>query len=122
MGPGNDGPPPETIVGLPRNLGADVRDVMDDKLGGPIMPELFDVKWLQGESLMTRLASFTILCRGFISCFTSKLRSLWSFPCCVYAAASSPQACIKSVMCHLRDVEMGGQTFTKPIQCCQNSG
>jgi hypothetical protein len=44
MGPGNDGPPPETIVGRPRNLGAEVRDVIDDKLGGPIMPELFAVK------------------------------------------------------------------------------
>lgn len=44
MGPGNEGPPPETIVGLPRNLGARVRDVMEDKLGGPIKPELFAVR------------------------------------------------------------------------------
>lgn len=92
IGPGKDGPPPETIVGLPRNLGDEVRDVIDDKLGGPIIPELFAVKWLHGESLMARLASLTVLCRGFMSCFTSKLRSLWSFPCWVYAAASSPQA------------------------------
>jgi hypothetical protein len=93
MGPGNEGPPPETIVRPPpRNLGADVRDVIDDKLGGPIIPELFAVRWLQGESLMARLASLTVLCNGLISCFTSKLRSLWSFPCWVYAAASSPQA------------------------------
>jgi hypothetical protein len=44
MGPGKEGPPPETIVRPPKNLGADVRDVMDDKLGGPIIPELFDVR------------------------------------------------------------------------------
>jgi hypothetical protein len=81
MGPGNEGPPPETIVDRPRNLGAEVRDVMDDKLGGPIIPDVFDVKWLQGESLMARLASLTVRCRGFMSCFTSKLSSLWSLPC-----------------------------------------
>jgi hypothetical protein len=83
IGPGNEGPPPEAIVDLPRNLGAEVRDVIEDKLGGPIMPELFAVKWLHGESLIERLASFTVLCKGLISCFTSKLRSLWSFPCWV---------------------------------------
>lgn len=44
MGPGNEDPPPETIVGLPRNLGAGVRDVIDDRLGGPINPELFAVR------------------------------------------------------------------------------
>jgi hypothetical protein len=44
MGPGNEGPPPETIVRPPINLGADVRDVIDDRLGGPIRPVLFDVK------------------------------------------------------------------------------
>jgi len=92
IGPGNEGPPPETIVGLPRNLGAEVRDVIEDRLGGPIMLEVFAVRWLQGESLMARLASLTVLCKGFISCFTSKLKSLWSFPCWVYAAASAPQA------------------------------
>jgi hypothetical protein len=53
-----------------------VRDVIDERLGGPIIPELFAVRWLQGESLMARLASLTVLCRGFMSCFTSKLRSL----------------------------------------------
>jgi hypothetical protein len=76
IGPGNEGPPPELIVGLPRNLGAEVRDVIDDRLGGPIIPVLFAVKWLQGESLIARLASLTVRCRGFISCFTSKLCSL----------------------------------------------
>jgi hypothetical protein len=44
MGPGNEAPPPETIVRPPINLGADVRDVIDDRLGGPIRPVLFDVK------------------------------------------------------------------------------
>jgi hypothetical protein len=73
IGPGNEGPPPETIVGLPKNRGAVMREVIEDKLGGPIMPELFAVKWLHGESLMARLASLTVLCRGFMSCFTSKL-------------------------------------------------
>lgn len=81
IGPGNEGPPPEDMVGLPKNLGAEVRDVIDDKLGGPIRPELFAVKWLQGESLIARLASLTVRCRGFMSCFTSKLCSLWSLPC-----------------------------------------
>jgi hypothetical protein len=76
IGPGNEGPPPETIVGLPKNRGAVIRDVIDDRLGGPIMPELFAVKWLHGESLIARLASLTVLCRGFMSCFTSKLWSL----------------------------------------------
>ena len=76
IGPGNEGPPPETIVGLAKNLGAEVRDVIDDRLGGPIIPEVFAVRWLQGESLMARLASLTVLCRGLMSCFTSKLRSL----------------------------------------------
>jgi len=92
IGPGKEAPPPETIVGRPRNLGADVRDVIEDRLGGPIMPVLFDVRWLQGESLIARLASLTVLCRGFMSCFTSKLKSLWSLPCCVYAAANAPHA------------------------------
>jgi hypothetical protein len=76
MGPGKEGPPPEAIVDLPRNLGAEVREVIDDKLGGPIMPELFAVRWLHGESLMARLASLTVLCKGLISCFTSKLNNL----------------------------------------------
>lgn len=44
IGPGNEAPPPEDMVGLPKNLGADVRDVIDDRLGGPIRPELFAVK------------------------------------------------------------------------------
>jgi hypothetical protein len=76
IGPGNEGPPPETIVGRPKNLGAEVREVIEERLGGPIIPELFAVKWLQGESLMARVASLTILCSGFMSCFTSKVRSL----------------------------------------------
>lgn len=92
MGPGKDGPPPETIVGLPRYLGAEVRDVIEDRLGGPIIPEVFAVRWLQGESLIARLASLTSRWRGFISCFTSKLSSLWSFPCWVYEPANSIQA------------------------------
>jgi hypothetical protein len=83
IGPGKEGPPPEAIVDRPRNLGAEVREVIEDKLGGPIMPELLAVKWLHGESLMARLASLTVLCKGLISCFTSKLNNLWSFPCWV---------------------------------------
>ena len=89
MGPGSEGPPPETIVGRPWNLGAEVRDVIDDRLG---VLDVFDVRWFQGESLMARVASLTVLCRGFMSCFTSKLSSLWVLPCWVYAAASTPHA------------------------------
>jgi hypothetical protein len=44
IGPGNEVPPPEDMVVLPRNLGAEVRDVIDERLGGPIRPELFAVK------------------------------------------------------------------------------
>lgn len=92
IGPGMEPPPPEILVGRPKNLGAEVRDVIEDRLGGPIIPGAFDVRWLQGESLIARLASLTVLCRGFMSCLTSTLRSLWSLPCWVYAAANAPQA------------------------------
>lgn len=89
MGPGNEGPPPDTIVGRPRYLGAEVRDVIDDRLG---VLDVFDVRWFQGESLMASVASLTVLCRGFMSCLTSKLCSLWSFPCWVYVWANMPHA------------------------------
>jgi hypothetical protein len=93
IGLGKDGPLIEfMVVDLVKKRGAWVRDVMDDKLGGPIDPRLFDVRWDQGESLMARLASLTVLWSGFMSCLTSGLRSLWSFPGPVYAVASSPQA------------------------------
>jgi hypothetical protein len=66
--------------------------VMEDKLGGPIMPMLLAVRCDHGESLMARVASLTVLWSGFISCFTSGLRSLCSLPGPVYSAASSPHA------------------------------
>ena len=94
MGPGKEGPPLEDMVplGLCRNLGGCVRDVNEDKLGGPIKPRLLLVRCDQGLSLMARLASLTVLCNGRINCLTSPLSSLCSLPCCVYAAASSCQA------------------------------
>ena len=80
---GNEGPPLEDIVplGCFMNLGGWVREVIDDKLGGPIKPGLLLVRCDHGLSLIARLASLTVLCKGFMSCFTSKLKSLWSFPC-----------------------------------------
>ena len=93
MGLGKDGALTDVmVVVLDGNRGACVRDVMDDRLGGPIMPMLLDVRCDQGESLMARLASLTVLWSGFISCLTSGLRSLCSLPGPVYSAASSPHA------------------------------
>jgi hypothetical protein len=94
MGPGNEGPPLEDMVplGCFINLGGWVREVMDDRLGGPIRPGLLLVRCDQGLSLIAKLASFTILCSGRISCLISPESSLCSLPCWVYAAASSCQA------------------------------
>lgn len=78
IGPGNDAPPPGVMVpvGLLRYLGGWVRDVKDNKDGGPIKPGLLLVRWDHGLSLMARLASLTVLCRGFMSCLTSPLSNL----------------------------------------------
>lgn len=85
-------------------------------------PKLLEVRWDQGESLMARLASLTVRWRGFMRAFTSGLRSLWSLPCWVYAAASSPHAChISSASCFEKGEGKNG-TLMKPMHCCQNSG
>jgi hypothetical protein len=107
IGPGNEGPPLEDMVplGLLRNLGGCVRDVKEDKLGGPIRPRLLLVRCDHGLSLIARLASLTVLCSGRISCLTSPLRSLCSLPCWVYAAASSCQAWNKTEsVCFSRNI------------------
>lgn len=90
MGPGKDAPPPEDMVGLFKNLGGCVLDVNEDSEDA--RPGLFDVRCDQGESLIARLASLTVLWSGFINCFTSGLRRPMFRPCPVLAAASSPHA------------------------------
>lgn len=93
MGFGKDGAPPAVIVGLFKNFGGCVRDVKDgSEEGGPITPGLFDVRWDQGESLIARLASLTVLWSGFINCFTSGLRSPMFRPSVVLVDANSPHA------------------------------
>jgi hypothetical protein len=85
IGPGKEGPPLDDMVplGLLRYLGGWVRDVKDDRLGGPIKPGLLLVRCDQGLSLMARLASLTVLCSGRMSCLTSLLSNLCSLPCSV---------------------------------------
>lgn len=90
IGPGSGSPVPELMVDLLKNLGGWDRDVKDDS--EDIIPGLFDVRCDQGESLMARLASLTVLCKGFINCLTSGLRRPMFRPCAVLAVARSPQA------------------------------
>ena len=90
IGPGSDSPVPELMVDLLRNLGGWVLDVNEES--EDMTPGLFDVRCDQGESLMARLASLTVLCSGFINCFTSGLRRPIFRPWAVLACARSPQA------------------------------
>ena len=90
MGPGRASPFPELMVDLLRNRGGCVLDVNDDK--EEMMPGLLDVRCDQGESLMARLASLTVLWSGFINCLTSGLSNPIFRPCAVLVVARSPQA------------------------------
>lgn len=90
IGPGRARPLPELMVDLLRNRGGWVLDVKLDS--EDMIPGLLDVKCDQGESLMARLASLTVLWSGLINCLTSGLSSPIFRPCAVLAVARSPQA------------------------------